>query len=57
MVFQCSSSLVTTHSELEKSDLRQQINFIGKLERIDEEQCSLLLKNQKKRLLIFHKIL
>ena len=35
----------------------QQINFIGKLSNILEQQCSLLLKNQKKLLLIFHKIL
>ena len=34
----------------------QQINFIGKQIYL-EQQCSLLLKNQKKLLLIFHKIL
>ena len=36
--------------ELENPDLRQQINFIGRL----EEQCSLLLRKKKKPLLISH---
>ena len=40
--------------ELENLDLKQQINFIGKLE--DDEGFS-SLKNQKKQLLNFHKIL
>ena len=35
----------------------QHINFIGKLSKILEQQCSLLLKNQRKQLLIVHKIL
>ena len=36
----------------------RQINFFGKLKiKIMEQQCFLLLKNQKKQLLIFHKIL
>ena len=35
----------------------QQINFIGKLKKKLEQQCSLSQKNQKKLLLIFHKIL
>ena len=35
----------------------QQINFIEKLYRNNGEKCSLLLKNQRKLLLIFHKIL
>ena len=42
--------------ELENPDLRQQINFIGKLEKI-EQQCFLSLRNQKKQLSNFHKIL
>ena len=44
--------------ELEKSDLRQYFFFILKdLKKIMEQQCSLSLKNQKKRLLIIHKVL
>ena len=35
----------------------QQINFIGNFLEEVEQQCSLSLKNQKKLLLIFHKIL
>ena len=42
--------------ELENPDLRQQINFIGKLEMI-KQRCFSLLRNQKKQLLNFHKIL
>ena len=38
--------------ELENAGLRQQINFIDKL-----EECFSLLRNQKKQLLNFHKIL
>ena len=41
--------------ELENPDLRQQINFIGKLSK--KQQCFSLLRNQKKRLLNFYKIL
>ena len=40
--------------ELENPDLRQQINFIGKLY---WQHCFLLLRNQKKRLFNFYKIL
>ena len=39
--------------ELENLDLKQQISFIGKL----EKPCSLLLRKKKKSLLISHKIL
>ena len=42
--------------ELENPDLRQQINFIGKLEMI-KQRCFSLLRNQKKQLLNFYKIL
>ena len=42
--------------ELENSDLRQQINFIDKLED-DEATMFSLLRNQKKQLLNFYKIL
>ena len=42
--------------ELENSDLKQQINFIGKLQEDMEQQYFSSLKNQKKQLLIFHKI-
>ena len=42
--------------ELEDPDLKQQINFIGRLEKI-MQQCSLLLRKKKKPLLIFYKIL
>ena len=47
--------------ELENPDLKQQINFIGRLEEdktlIIMQQCSLLLRKKKKLLLIFHNIL
>ena len=42
------------HTELKDP---QQINFTGKLSSYLEQQCSLLLKNQKKLLLFFQKIL
>ena len=42
--------------KLENPDLRQQSNFIGKLEMI-KQRCFSLLRNQKKQLLNFHKIL
>ena len=42
--------------ELENPDLKEQINFIERLEE-NNEQCSLLLRKKKKPLLIFHKIL
>ena len=43
--------------ELENPDLKQQINFISKLEKIMERQHFSSLKNQKKQLLNFYKIL
>ena len=42
--------------ELENPDLKQQINFVGKLED-DRATMFLSLKNQKKQLLNFYKIL
>ena len=42
--------------ELENPDLKQEINFIGSLEKI-MQPCSLLLRKTKKLFLIFHKIL
>ena len=42
--------------ELENPDLKQQINFVGRLEEI-MQQCSLSLRKKKKPFLIFHKIL
>ena len=43
---------LSKQTELENPDSKQQINFIGRLER-----CSLLLRKKKKPLLISHKIL
>ena len=43
--------------ELEDSDLKQQINFIGKLKKKKVQQYSLFLRKNKKPLLISHKIL
>ena len=44
--------------ELENLDLKQQMNFIGRLEENNAmQQCSLLTRKKKKPLLIFHKIL
>ena len=43
--------------ELENSDLKQQINFIGRLKEMKEQQCFSSLKSQKKQLLNFHKML
>ena len=40
--------------ELENPDLKQQINFIGRLEKM--QQCFLLLRKKKKLFLTFHKI-
>ena len=37
--------------ELESPDLKQQINFIGSLKEMKEQQCFSLLKSQKKQLL------
>ena len=42
--------------ELENPDLKQQINYVGRLEEI-MQQCSLSLRKKKKPFLIFHKIL
>ena len=42
--------------ELENLDLKQEINFIGSMEKI-MQPCSLLLRKTKKLFLIFHKIL
>ena len=42
--------------ELENPDLKQEINFIGSMEKI-MQPCSLLLRKTKKLFLIFHKIL
>ena len=42
--------------ELENPDLKQEINFIGSLEKI-MQPCSLLLRKKNKPFLIFHKIL
>ena len=42
--------------KLENPDLRQQSNFIGKLEMI-KQRCFSLLRNQKKQLLNFYKTL
>ena len=43
--------------DLENSDLKQQINFIGRLEKMKEQKCFSSLKSQKKKLLNFHKML
>ena len=42
--------------ELEKTDLKQHINFISKVKKMMEQRCFLSLKNQKKQLLSFYKI-
>ena len=42
--------------ELESPDLKQQINFIGKFE-YDRATMVFIIKNQKKQLLSFYKIL
>ena len=41
--------------ELENADLKQQINFIVDLKKM--QQCCSLLRKKKKLILIFHKIL
>ena len=48
---------LTKQTELENPDLKQQINFIGRLERNEGATMFLTLKSQKKPLLNFHKIL
>ena len=53
--FVCSRDL-SKQIELENSDLKQQINFVGKLED-DEATMFSSLKNQKRQLLHFYKIL
>ena len=49
--------IATDLSKQTKLKDSQQINFIGKLKKKLEQQCSLSQKNQKKLLLIFHKIM
>ena len=48
---------LSKQTELENPDLKQQINFIGRLEEKIMQQLPLLLRKKKKPLLIFHKIL
>ena len=49
---------LTKKIELENPNLKQQINFIGRLlQETKEQQCFSSLKSQKKQLLNFHKIL
>ena len=48
---------LSKQTELENPDLKQQINFIGRLEEKIMQQRPLLLRKKKKPLLIFHKIL
>ena len=43
--------------ELENSDLKQKINFVGSLDRNEGATLFLSLKSQKKQLLNFHKLL
>ena len=43
--------------ELENPDLKQKIILLVTLKKIMEQQCFSSLKNQKKQLLIYHKIL
>ena len=47
---------LSKQNELENPDLKQQIDFIG---RLDEDNATILfiIEKQKKQLLIFHKIL
>ena len=47
---------LSKHIELENTDSKQPMNFIGKLEE-DEEQCFSSLKNQKEQRLNFYKTL
>ena len=53
--------LIATHLskqiELENPDLKQQINFIGRLERTEAATMFFIIEKKKKPLLIFHKIL
>ena len=44
-------------TELEKYDMRQQINFIGKLEIKDGATMFFIIEKSQKQPLIFHKIL
>ena len=49
---------LTKKIELENPNLKQQINFIGRLlQETKEQQCFSSLKSQKKQLLNFHKML
>ena len=43
--------------ELENSDLKQQINFVGSLDRNEGATLFLSLESQKKQFLNFHKLL
>ena len=43
--------------ELENPDLKQQINFIGRLERNEGATIIFIIESQKKQLLNFHKTL
>ena len=54
--FQLIAIDLNKQTELESFDLKQQINFIRRLEE-NMQHCSLLLRTKKKRILIFHKIL
>ena len=47
---------LSKQSELENLELRKQINFTGNLI-MKEQKCFSLLRNQKKQLMNFHKIL
>ena len=59
-IFQTNYKLIaidlSKQIELENSDLKQQINFIGRLEN-DRATIFSSLRNQKKQHLNFHKIL
>ena len=48
---------LSKQTELETPDLKQKINFIGKLEEDKATMFFFSLKNQKKQLLFFHTIL
>ena len=47
---------LSKQNELENLELRKQINFTGNLI-MKEQKCFSLLRNQKKQLMNFHKIL
>ena len=54
--FKVTAIDLSKHIELENTDSKQPMNFIGKLEE-DEEQCFSSLKNQKEQRLNFYKTL